>query len=200
MSTASVVSRTFLRGLAIILPVLAACYVLKWVIEDSEGLMKSLLLRVIPESYYLPGLGIITFVVFTFFFGFLMYPWITRRMLEFLDRILRRIPIFSSVYSPVKDLMNLLGGEMSDQLGEVVMIKVPGTEMETLGFVTRRDNAGLPAGVIPEGYVSVFVQWSYQIGGYCFIVPEDSLRSVDLTVEQGLRWSLTAGLSTAESI
>lgn len=192
-------SKTFLKGLAVLLPVFAACYVLKWAIEDSEDAMKAILLNFIPASYYLPGLGIATFIAITFTFGLLMYPWMTRQMLLMTDSLLRKIPLFRSVYSPVKDLMDLFGGEMAEELGEVVMIKVPGTEMETLGFVTRTDNKDLPEGTIPEGHVAVFVQWSSQIGGYCFIVPKDSLRPVNMTVDQGLSWSLTAGLSTIKA-
>ncbi len=192
-------SRTFAKGLAILLPVLAAAYVLSWAARDSEKAMRALLLTFIPESFYIPGLGIFAFVLVTFLLGLLMYPWVTRAVFVSADAVFRRIPLFGSVYSPVKDLMDLFGGDMAEQLGEVVMISVPGTQMETLGFVTRRNNEGMPEGTVPDGHVVVYVQWSSQIGGYCFIVPEESIRPLDLTVEEGMRWSLTAGLSTPKS-
>ena len=192
-------SKTFFKGLAIVIPVTVAGYVLVWVFSDAESFFKSLMLLVLPEAYYIPGLGLVAFLIATFFLGLLMYPLITRSLLKRTDRLFRRIPLFGNIYSPVKDLFELFGGDMAHQLGRPVMIKVPNTEMETLGFVTRRTNENLPDGMIPDNHLVVFVQWSSQIGGYCFIVPEDAVRPLDLTVEQGMRWALTAGLSGTET-
>lgn len=194
-SLARFVSKTILQGLAIVLPVIAAGYLLIWVARDSERAIRSLLLLWLPQSWYIPGLGIALFAALTFLLGLMMYPFLTRTIFNSADRVFRRIPLFGNVYGPIRDLFDLLGGDMADQLGEVVMIKVPGTEMETLGFITRRTNAGLPEGTIPEGHVVVYVQWSSQIGGYCFIVPEDSIRPVHFTTEEGMRWALTGGIS-----
>ena len=124
-----------------------------------------------------------------------MYPWMTRKIIGAIDKWLRKMPIFGSVYSPVKDIMGFFGGGMSNELGQPVMLRVPNTEMDTLGFVTREDSKGLPDGFIPDDHLVVFVQWSSQIGGYCFVVPKESVRPLDISVEEGLRWSLTAGLS-----
>lgn len=53
----------------------------------------------------------------------------------------------------------------------------------------------MPEGFGKEDHVVVFGQWSSQIGGYCFIVPRDAVRPVDMTVEEGMRWAITAGIS-----
>jgi uncharacterized membrane protein len=91
--------------------------------------------------------------------------------------------------------MDLFGGDVQEQLGQVVLIKIPNTNIETLGFITRDDLSDLPEGFPGEGHVVVYVQWSSQIGGYCFVVPRDAIRAVDMTVEEGMRWALTAGVS-----
>jgi uncharacterized membrane protein len=189
------ISKTFAKGIAVILPVLGAVYVLSWAAGDMEKAIKSVLLWVIPASFYIPGLGILVFVTITFLLGLLMYPWVTRIVFKHADRFFRRIPLFSSVYSPIKDLLDLFGGDMARQLGSPVMIRVPGTDMETLGFITRSSTENLPPGMVPDGHVVVFVQWTSQIGGYCFVVPENSVRKVDISVEAGMRWALTGGLS-----
>jgi uncharacterized membrane protein len=95
--------------------------------------------------------------------------------------------------------MGLVGGDMEKKLGRPVMVTVPNTNMETLGFVTREGTDGLPEGFLPDDHLVVYVQWSSQIGGYCFIVPKNSVRYLDISIEEGMRWSLTAGLSAPES-
>jgi uncharacterized membrane protein len=188
-------TETFIKGLAVVLPIMAAVYVLIWIVRDSESLVKGLLLAVIPKDYYVPGLGLALLLAVIFCVGLLMYPWITRKLLDGVDGVLRKIPLFGVIYSPARDLMNVLGGDVQQKLGQVVLIKVPNTNMETLGFVTRDDLSDLPEGFAKDNHVVVFVQWSSQIGGYCFVVPRDAVRSVDMTVEQGMRWALTAGIS-----
>lgn len=67
--------------------------------------------------------------------------------------------------------------------------------MRTLGFLTRDDTSDLPPGFCPPGWVVVFVQWSSQIGGYCFLMPRDRIHELPISVEQGMRWALTGGLT-----
>lgn len=189
------ITRTFVKGLVVVLPVLAAVYVVFWMVRNLEALPKGLLLRIVPDAYYVPGLGFVLSAAAVFLLGLLMYPWLTRRLLKGADRLMRRIPLFSMVYGPVRDFMDLLGGDMKEQLAQVVMIEIPNTNMKTLGFVTRQDLSDLPEGLDKADHVVVYVQWSSQVGGYCFIVPRDAVRPVDMTIEEGMRWALTAGIS-----
>lgn len=192
-------SRTFLKGLAVVLPIVAAVYVTLWIVRDGEAVVRGMLLVVLPKEYYVPGLGLSLVIATVFCFGLLMYPWLTRRLLDGVDGLLRRVPLFGSVYSPTRDLMNVFGGGVEQQLGQVVMIEVPNTNMETLGFVTRDSLTDMPEGLASEDRIVVYVQWSSQVGGYCFVVPRDSVRPVDMTVEEGMRWALTAGISAPDN-
>jgi len=188
-------AQTIFKGLAVVLPVVAAVYVILWLVRDTEAAVKSLIVAVVSDTFYVPGMGLLLVVTAVFFIGLLMYNFVTRKMLDGLDSLFRKIPLFAAIYGPVRDLMDMMGGDMTDELGQVVMIKLPNTDVETLGFITRNDLSDLPDGFKKEGHVVVFVQWSSQIGGYCFIVPEDSVRPVDMTVEEGMRWALTGGIS-----
>jgi uncharacterized membrane protein len=188
-------TRTFIKGLVVVLPIMAAVYVVLWMVRDSEALVKGFLLTIMPEDYYVSGLGLGLFLAAIFCVGLLMYPWVTRKLLDGVDGVLRSVPLFGAIYSPARDLMDVLGGDVEQQLGQVVLIKIPNTNMETLGFVTRDDLSDLPEGFARDDHVVVYVQWSSQIGGYCFVVPREAVQPVDMTVEQGMRWALTAGIS-----
>jgi uncharacterized membrane protein len=188
-------TRTFFKGLVVVLPILAAAYIVVWIVGDGEAAVRGLLLKVVPEYYYVPGVGLALLLAGIFGIGLLMYPWLTRKLIGGIDHVLRRIPLFGTVYGPARDLMDVLGGDVDQKLGQVVLIKVPNTNMETLGFVTREDLSGLPEGFAKENHVVVYVQWSSQVGGYCFVVPREAIRPVDMTVEEGMRWALTAGIS-----
>jgi len=192
-------SKLFIKGLSIVLPIAVALYAMVWMIRSSEGAVKGILTTILPPGAYIPGMGLLTIIALVFVAGLLMYPWLTRKLFRTVDKTLRKIPLFGNVYAPVKDLMGLVGGDMEKKLGRPVMLTVPNTNMETLGFVTREGTDGLPEGFLPDDHLVVYVQWSSQIGGYCFIVPKNSVRYLDISIEEGMRWSLTAGLSAPES-
>lgn len=192
---AQFITRTFLRGLAVVAPIGAALYIVFWMARESEALIKVGLLRIIPDSYYVPGLGVTLVVAGVFVVGLLMYPLLTRILLDGIDQVLRKIPLIGMVYSPIRDLMDMLGGDVTDKFGQVVMVTVPGTGLETIGFVMQNDTAKMPDGFSKDDHVVVYLQMSYQIGGYCFVVPRSSIRPVDMSVQQAIRWVLMAGVS-----
>ncbi len=187
--------RILLKGLSIVLPITIAVQVVIWLARTAEDSVRVLLAHLLPEGWYVPGSGIALLAAAVFLLGLLMYPWLTRTVLGGFDRVLRNLPLFGSIYSPLKDLMDFFGGGVGKRLGQPVMIKIPNTEMETLGFITREDGAGLPDVFLPDDHLVVYVQWSSQIGGYCFILPREAVRPVEITTEGALRWALTAGLS-----
>lgn len=189
------ISQTFLRGLAVVLPIAAAVYIVIWLGSDLERIIRGLLLQVMPQEFYVPGLGVALALGGVFLVGLLMYPWLTRKALDGVDTVLRKIPLFTSIYSPVRDLLNMLGGDVEEQLGQVVMVMLPGLDFEMLGFITRENTANLPPGMVPENHVVVLIPWSSQIGGLCYVVPKERVRPVEISVEEGLRWALTAGVS-----
>jgi len=189
------VSRTFVKGLAVVLPVAAAIYVVTWLGGGVDRLMERVVTLILPPDLYVRGSGAVIVVIGVFIVGLLMYPLLTRRLLNRADTLLRRIPLFASIYSPVRDLLNLLGGSVETRLTQVVLVKIPGIGFESLGFITRESAEGLPPGILPPDHVVVLLPWSTQIGGTCFIVPRSATRAVDMSVEEGLRWALTAGIS-----
>jgi uncharacterized membrane protein len=189
------IMRTFVKGLAVVLPIAAGAYVVLWLIRDTEALLKDSLIEILPKGAYVPGMGLAVLLAAIFLIGLLMYPWLTRKLFDRADGIFRKVPVFGTVYGPMRDLMDMFGGDMTEQLGQCVMVRIPGTDIETLGFVTRSDLSNLPEGFKKEGHVVVYVQWSSQVGGYCFILPEEDVRPVKMSVEEGMRWALTAGVS-----
>jgi uncharacterized membrane protein len=189
------ITQTFFKGLAVILPVVVTVYVFIWLVRTAESVIRILTKQFIPEAYEFPGMNLILFLLIIFGIGVLMYTWIVRWLLEGVDRVLRAIPIFGKIYGASKDLMNMFQGDVEQQLGQCVLVEIPNTNIRTLGFITRRDLSGLPEGLAYQGHVVVYVQWSSQIGGYCFVVPEEAVTPVEMTVEEGMRWALTAGVS-----
>lgn len=176
-----------LRGLSVVLPVAIAVYLILWLLRTAETLTLQAAVHLLPWDWYLPGSGILIFCGLLFAVGLLMYPWMSRQW----DRFFRGVPLFGSIYGPVRDLMNVLGDQAGERRGSPVLVTLPGTEVQTLGFLTARE-----ATILPPGKVLVYVQFASQIGGLTLIVPEDSCEPLEMSQEAAFRLALTAGLSS----
>jgi uncharacterized membrane protein len=64
-----------------------------------------------------------------------------------------------------------------------------------LGFVTREDFGTMPVGLGGPDVVAVYLPMSYQIGGYTVLLPRRLVEPVDMSVEDALRFTVTAGMS-----
>lgn len=151
-------TKTLFRGIGVVVPLALSLYILIWVVGGIESVLHDLLAYVLPPGYYVPGMGFALLLLIIFFAGLLMYPWLTRSLVTRTDDMLREIPLFGSIYSPIKDFAKLFGGDIQQELGQPVMVTIPGSGMEMLGFITREDGKGLPEGFLPDDHVVVFVQ------------------------------------------
>ncbi|MFC1580339.1 DUF502 domain-containing protein [Thermodesulfobacteriota bacterium] len=192
------VSRTFLTGLVAILPILATLYILLWLIIAAETFLGKGIRLVLPEHFYQPGMGVAAGLVVVFLTGLLLHVWMAQKLFEWGEGLLYRIPFVKSVYGSFRDFLRFVS-EPEKEAGDkrqVVMVKVGNTEMEIMGLVTRHDFKGLPAGIGTEAHVAVYIPMSYQIGGHTVIVPRSSIRPIETSMEQAMRFVLTAGMVT----
>ena len=146
---------------------------------------------------YVYVIGYVVGIVVLILVGILAHYFLTRSFLAFIERSDSRIPLAKTLYGSIKDLLGLFSGE-AKSFSRVVLLSFPGFNHKVLGMVTREDFSGIEG--IPGGLIAVYVPMSYQIGGYTFLVPRDSVETVGLSVEDALRFSVTAGVSTRRSL
>lgn len=186
------ISRTFLRGLATLLPVVLTLYLLWWIGSSFESLAERVVRRVLPAgSSYQPGTGLVVGFVFVFLLGLLMRAWVARWLFAAGETWLQRIPFVKTIYGPLKDLAGFFGDGQSKQgFSQVVMVDLGPAQV--MGFVTGPRISQLAGG--GEDLATVFVPMSYQLGGFVLVVPRTKLRQLDVPVQDGLRLALTAGV------
>ena len=194
MSISRSLSRTFLNGLVVVLPIVLTVAALYWFGASLERLLGNLLRLVLPESAYFTGLGLIAGIVLVFAVGLALRLWLIRQILRLGERLLDRIPLAKSVYGSVRDLMHFVS-EASDpsKMKKVVLVDLA-DGMQLVGFLTQ--DAGKIAGTeIGDDRVAVYLQMSYQLGGYTVFVPRERVKPLDMDMEKAMRWVLTAGMS-----
>ena len=88
------------------------------------------------------------------------------------------------------DVVRLFASAEEKPFRQVVLAEVqPGCDL--VGFLTREDCRDLGA----ADRVAVYLPMSYQLGGFTVLVPRSKIRVVDMSVEDALRFCVTAGVA-----
>lgn len=187
--------KVFLTGTFTVLPILATIYLMVWFLSAVERFLGRQLLLIIPDDYYRAGMGMAAAVILIFVVGLLTRAWLFRRLMKWGEQLLLRVPVVKAVFKSIKDLFGLFSADENSQALQVVSIAYPGTQMRLIGFVTRRDFAGLPDGMGGAEDMAVYLPMSYQVGGYTVILPRNLVTPIDMPRDQAMRFVLTAGLT-----
>lgn len=184
-----------LKGLAAVLPITVTLYVLYWLGSTAESILGRGLKLIIRDSLYWPGMGVVAGLVLVFVIGILMNAWLFRKVFRWAERLLERIPLVKALYGSVRDLMGFFSGSGKKAMRTAVMVTVGNTPLRLIGFITREDFGDLPAGIGGDDTVAVYLPMSYQIGGFTTMVPRSAVQPIDMSIEQAMRFAVTAGMS-----
>ncbi|MEC8251689.1 MAG: DUF502 domain-containing protein [Planctomycetota bacterium] len=189
--------RTFVRGLAAVLPLALTGSLITWSVVNGEALLRSVIVLWLPEDQYWPGMGFVLSIALVFVTGLLLYSFIARRIYRAFTALVERIPVVKSIYGMFVDVARLVASGDEKPFRKVVMVQMPG-EVELIGFLTREGFDDHPE--IGEDKLAVYVPMSYQLGGYTVVVPATRVREISMSVEEALRFCVTAGVSRAEEV
>lgn len=186
------ITKTLLTGFITLLPVILTLYLLYWLAVSSENVMGTALRWVLPNATYFPGLGMIAGLIVVFVVGLLMKAILIRQIFSFGEKIMYQLPLIKTVYRAMRDLFDFFTPK-EQGLGEVVAVTYNGTEM--IGFLTQTDENKLPESFREQDKVLVYLPMSYMIGGFTVFIPREHVRPVKMTMEEAMRFALTAGIT-----
>ena len=104
------------------------------------------------------------------------------------------MPLFRSIYAPVKQLVVAFSPDNEHGFKRVVLIEDASRGYE-LGFLTKEFT--IDRGQGPESFIAVYVPTNHLYLGDIVICPRDRVGFPDITVEQGIRVFLTGGMAMA---
>ncbi|MEE4638649.1 MAG: DUF502 domain-containing protein [Wenzhouxiangella sp.] len=184
--------RLFFKGLATIIPIALTLIIVFWLAGLAEGGVGRLIRVVLPDNWYVQGMGLVGGILLVILIGLLSQVYLFRKLIDFGEGILDRMPLVKSVFRATKDFVDYFSGDDKEKFSQVVRVRHP-SGYSLLGFITREDFSGLPFG--EEGEVAVYLPLSYQIAGYTLFVPREWCEPVDMPFEDAVRLILTAAMT-----
>ncbi|HGY5536861.1 MAG: DUF502 domain-containing protein [Prochlorococcus sp.] len=117
-----------------------------------------------------------------------------RWLLEFGEGTLSRIPLAGSVYKTLKQLLETFLKDNSKRFRRVVLVEYPREGLFSVGFVTGSVGPSLQA-ELDQPLLSVFIPTAPNpTTGWYTLVPECSVRDLNISVEDAFRTIISAGI------
>ncbi len=182
--------RRFIAGFFVTVPVIATVLALVWVFRVVDGFTSPIYTRVLGRT--LPGLGLATTIVAVLLVGIVATNVIGRRLLLRVEHWLMLVPLFRTVYAPVRQLVLAFSPENEYGFKQVVLVTDPQGGY-VIGFLTREFSVA--AGGTTQALVAVYVPTNHVYLGDVRIYAREDVVFPDLTVEEGVRIFLTGGMA-----
>ncbi|MGZ8271633.1 MAG: DUF502 domain-containing protein, partial [Methylophilus sp.] len=131
-----------------------------------------------------------------FIVGMLMHTLVVQRWFYRGERIVYRLPLIKSVYLSIRDLLDYFSSEKKEGFEQVVAITFGETGMQVVGLVTQTDLNRMPAEFSQQDSLLVYIPMSYGIGGFAVLVPRSATRPLNMSLEDAMRFTLTAGVTS----
>lgn len=188
----------FFAGMVIAAPLAATFFILQFLITFIDNRVKPLLPPLLkPETYTnyaIPGFGVLVLVIALTILGAVTANLIGRSLLAATDRIFSRIPIVRNVYAAIKQLTEVLSNNQQASFDRCVMVEYPKKDSWCIGFVSSNAKQEIGA-KLGTSKIGVFVPTSPNpTSGFLIYVEEAETIALEMSVEEGAKMILTAGL------
>ena len=182
--------RSFITGFFVTVPLIVSVAALVWAFRVVDDFATPVATRVLGRE--VPGLGVLIMAVLVLGVGAGATNVFGKRVLQQAENWLLRVPVFKTVYAPVRQLVAAFSPDNEAGFKRVVLVEDPGRGM-ILGFLTREFT--LDRGMGGEAYVAVYVPTNHLYLGDIVAFPRNRVHYPDLTVEDGVRIFLTGGMA-----
>jgi uncharacterized membrane protein len=182
--------RRFLAGFFVMVPLVVSVAAFVWIFRFVDGLVGPWYAEWFGRA--VPGVGIVITALLVLLVGALATNVIGKRILQRAESYLLRVPIFRTIYAPVKQLVVAFSPDNEYGFKRVVLVEDPSRGF-LLGFLTKEFT--MDRGTGPEPMVAVYVPTNHLYLGDVVICHRDKASYPDVTVEQAIRIFLTGGMA-----
>lgn len=182
--------RSFIAGFFVTVPLFITVAALIWLFNVVDGVTGPFYDRLIGRR--IPGLGTLSTAAAIILVGAIATNVIGKRVVQRAEGWLLRIPVFRTIYAPVKQLVVAFSPDNEAGFKRVVMIE-DAKRGYLLGFVTREFTVERGRG--PEPLLAVYVPTNHLYLGDIVICEVDRASFPDISVEDGIRIFLTGGMA-----
>jgi uncharacterized membrane protein len=191
------IRKWLLAGLLVIVPLAITVWVMQWIIGTLDQTLLILPSSWRPDAwmgFHIPGFGVLLAFAILLLVGAIASNFFGRKLVEWGDALLNRIPVVRSIYSGVKQVSDTLFSETGNAFRKALLVQWPQPGMWTIGFLT-----GAPGGDVANhlqgDYLSVYVPTTPNpTGGYFVMLRKSDCIELKMSVDDALKYIVSMGV------
>lgn len=191
---------SFLTGIVVIAPVGLTI----WLIWSVMGWIDGVVLPLVPSTFLpekyiginLRGVGLIFFLIFTIFIGWIAKGLIGRSLISFAEGLVNRTPVVRSIYSGIKQISETVFAQSERSFEKACLIQYPRRGIWAIGFVSTQAKGEVAERAETGGdLISVFVPTTPNpTSGFLLFFPQEDVIELEMSVEDAAKLVISAGL------
>ena len=191
---------SFLTGIVVIAPVALTIWLIWTIMGWIDGFVLPLVpSRFNPEQYIginLRGVGVIFFLVFTVFVGWVAKGLIGRSLIRFAESFVERMPVVRSIYSGVKQIAETIFAQSERNFEKACLVQYPRKGIWAIGFISTEARGEIAEKAETMGrLMSVFVPTTPNpTSGFLLYFPEEDVIELEMNIEDAAKLVISAGL------
>ena len=193
----SALRKWLFTGLLVIVPGVITIAVLNWIVGTLDQTLQILPLAWHPDKVlglHIPGFGVLLTLLILRVVGATASNFAGRKLVQWGDRLVSRIPVVRSIYSSVKQVSDTLFSESGNAFRTAVLVQWPREGVWTVAFITGTPN-GEVAAYLRDEFVSVYVPTTPNpTGGYFVMVRKSDCVELDMSVDAALKYIISMGV------
>ena len=191
-SLLSSIRNNFIAGIVVLIPIGITLYLTLFIIKVSSKILPN---EINPNHYLpynIPGLEIVISLILITFIGWVSLSFIGKKLFDFFETILNKIPILRTIYSAVGQLTETFAQNKGTKKS-VVLIEYPRKGTWAVGFATK-ENSGEIKDKVGEELINVFVPTTPNpTSGFLLMFPKKDVIFLDISFEQASKFIVSAG-------
>lgn len=190
-----------IAGLLVWLPIVVTVLLFRFLITLMDQTLILLPSQIRPEAvigFKLPGLGLILTLLVLIITGIFAANFVGKSMVNFGEKIFKKIPIVRSVYSAAKNFADIVFSDTGQSFKKVLLIQYPRKGVYSLAFQTST-NLGEVQKKTGSDVVCTFVPTTPNpTSGFIIILPKADVIEMDMEVDEAFKMIVSLGVVVPE--
>ncbi len=183
----------FMAGLLVVVPVAASVLILIWVFDGIDHILQPIIRQI--AGHDIRGVGFAVTIVLIYVVGVVTRNYIGKRLVKYGNSIMMRVPVFRSLYSGIRGIMQTVATPDKTSFLQVVLLEFPRKDIWALGFITKEMTT--ESG---EKFLNVLIPHSPTPWSGSFeIVRERDIVRTQIAVDDAVKLIVSGGMTAPES-
>ena len=194
----------FLTGFLVTLPIALTVFILNFLFKSLDALSPIfthwliLLGAPLPNGYRVPFLGVIMTFVIVFFVGALTTNIFGKKLLQFWEGIVEKIPFVRRIYKGTKQVVSSFVTMDTKSFTKVVLIEFPRKGAHAIAFVTGKTCGELQR-LTSDNHINIFIPTTPNpTSGFIIFTDPSEVIELDMSIEEGIKYVISGGIVTPE--